>query len=88
MTIIEIIELLKKHRLKQTEKRAGLLKIFRENEREFQLHEIVIEMRKTFPCVAQQTIVTNLESFVDAGLIVKNKVENEFTFSMSNHKVS
>lgn len=88
MTIIEIIELLKKHRLKQTEKRAGLLKILRENEREFQLYELVLEMRKTFPCVAQQTIVTNLESFVDAGLIVKNNGENECTFSMAKHKVS
>lgn len=88
MTIIEIIELLKKHRLKQTEKRAGLLKIFRENEREFQIHEIIIEMRKQFPSVAQQTIFANLESFVDAGLIVKNQVDNEYTFSLSKHKVS
>ncbi len=88
MTIIEIIELLKKNKLKHTEKRVGLLKIFRENEREFQIQEVIVEMRKQFPNVAQQTILSNLDAFVNAGLIVKTRGEREFTFSMSKNKIS
>ncbi|MGC5328977.1 transcriptional repressor [Brevibacillus sp. SYSU BS000544] len=88
MTAIEIIELLKRHKLKHTEKRIGLLKIFRENERELQIHEVIFEMRKQFPCVSQQTILGNLEIFVDAGLLVKHKINSEITFSMSTEKVS
>lgn len=88
MTESKILQLLKKHNLRHTEKREGLIKIFRESEREFELFEIIREMRRQFPNVRQQTIVSNLDALVKAGLLVKTQYFSEVTFSLSEKKVS
>lgn len=88
MTERKILQLLKMHNLRHTEKREGLIKIFRENEKEFELVEIIQEMRRQFPNVRQQTVVSNLDALVKAGLLVKTKYFSEVTFSLSEQNVS
>lgn len=88
MTVGTILQLLKMHKLRHTEKREGLIRIFRDSEREFELHEIIQEMRQRYPNVRHQTIVSNLEALVEAGLLVKTKHYSVVTFALSQQKAS
>ncbi|MGC5328795.1 transcriptional repressor [Brevibacillus sp. SYSU BS000544] len=84
----KILQLLKKHNLRHTEKRERLIKIFKESEKEFELIEVIQEMRRQFPNVRQQTVVSNLDALVKAGLLVKTQYYSEVTFCFSEKMIS
>lgn len=84
----KILQLLKMNNLRHTEKRERLIKIFKESEKEFELYEIIQEMRRQYPNVRQQTVVSNLDALVKAGLLVKTQFFSEVTFCLSEKMIS
>ncbi len=83
VTIESVVRIMKRHKLKHTGRREEMIRVFQKTERKLTAEEIVQEMRKQFPGITLETISSNLEAFVRAGILLETCDDGKVRYSLA-----